>query len=77
MANAYKATITNIGTDGTNLFVEVSVFDGLHTLPPLRPVFPVGTTAAAIRAYVQTLADNQPALSQDIADIVGVTLAGA
>lgn len=74
---AFKATINSIGTDQTNLFVEVSVFDGEHTLPPLRPVFPVGTSAATIRAYVQQIADNRPALAADIADIVGLTLTGA
>lgn len=77
MANAYRVTITSISTDGTNLFLELSVFDGLHTFPLLRPAFPVGTSATTIRAYVQAIADNQPTLSQDIADLVSVTLVGA
>lgn len=77
MANAYKVTINSISTDGTNLFVELSVFDGIHTLPLLRPVFAVGTTAAAIQAYAQAIANNQPALAADIGALVNTTLTGA
>jgi len=77
MANAYKVTIKSISTDGTNLFVEVSIFDGEHTLPSIFPVFPVGTTAATIRAYVQVIANNQPTLTRDLQDLVNLSIAGA
>lgn len=77
MPNRYSVKVNSISTDGTNLFCEVSVFNGLHTLPPLRPVFPVGTSAASILAYLQTIADNQPALTGDIGDLVNRTINGA
>lgn len=77
MANAYSVTIKSIATDGTNLFVTISIFDGLHTLPDITPVFPVGTPAEDIRSYVQTIADNQPALAADLGDLVSLTIAGA
>lgn len=77
MANAYKVTIKGITTDGTNLFVEVSIFDGVHTMPSIFPVFPVGTSAAIISAYVQSIADSQPTLAGGIADLVNTTVTGA
>jgi hypothetical protein len=77
MPNPYRVTIRSISTDGTNMFLEVEVFNGVHTLPPLRPSFPVGTTAATINAYLQTIADNQPVLDQAIADLVSTTIVGA
>lgn len=77
MANAYKVTIKSIVSDGTNLFVEISIFDGSHTCPSIFPVFPVGTAASTINSYVQTIANNQPTLTQDIANLVNTTVAGA
>lgn len=73
----YKVSITNIATDGTNIFVDLSVTDGEHTMPPLRPVFPVGTPAADITAYAQAIADNRPVLAGAIADLVNTTVTGA
>lgn len=77
MANPYKATIRSISTDGTNLFLEVEVFDGSRTLPYLYPTFPVGTAAATITSYVQTIANNQPALTADIEALVNSVVIGA
>lgn len=71
MATKYRVKINSIATDGTNLFLEIGVFDGEHTFPPIRPSFPVGTTAATITAYVQQIADNTPTLAADIGDLVG------
>lgn len=77
MANAYTVTITNIATDGTNIYVDVSVCDGVHTMPPMRVTFPSGTAAATIQAYVQTIANNQPTLAGDVANLVNTTVVGA
>lgn len=77
MANPYKVTITSVSTDGTNIFTEMSIFDGVHTFPVVRPVFVVGTTAAAITAYAQQIADNQPTLAGDMGDLVNTTVTGA
>ena len=77
MANGYRVTIKNISTDGTNLFVEISIFDGLRTLPSIFPVFPVGTSAADITAYAQVVANNGPTLTRDLQDLVNSSVAGA
>lgn len=71
MANGYKVRIDSIATDGTNLFVTLNINDGAHALPPITPVFPVGTTAATITSYIQTIANNGPTLTSDIAALVG------
>lgn len=76
MANPYRVTVRSISTDGTNLFLEIEIFDGLHTLPTLRPSFSVGTTAATINSYLQAIANNQPTLTSDINALVGTTVVG-
>lgn len=76
MASPYIVAIKSITTDGTNLFVTLSIFDGVHTFPDITPVFPADTTADQINAYVQTVADNRPALSADIGDLVNKTVQG-
>lgn len=76
MANSYKVTIQSIATDGTNLFLEISISDGTKTMPTLRPVFPVGTSAADINAYAQAIANNQPILSADIVTLVNTSILG-
>jgi hypothetical protein len=76
MANPYSVTIQNVVTDGTNIYVTLSVFDGLHTLPPMTADFPAAATAAQIQSYAQTVANNQPALSASIAALVNLTLSG-
>ena len=73
----YTVTVNSISTDDTNLFLEISIFDGEHTLPPLYPSFPVDTSATTIRAYLQQIADNAPALSADIAALVGTSVTQA
>jgi hypothetical protein len=77
MANPYRVTINSISTDGTSLFLDVTVFDGVHDLPPIQPTFAVGTSAATIRNYLQTIANNQPVLSGDIAALVRTVIVGA
>lgn len=78
MANPYSVTIRNVSTDGTNVFVDISVFDGLHTFPPMQATFPaVGITAAIITNYAQTIANNQPTLPATIAALVDTTYQGA
>lgn len=76
MANPCKVTIRSISTDGTNLFLVAEIFDGVHRLPDITPSFAVGTTATDIRAYIQAIADSQPTLTKDIADLVHVTISG-
>jgi len=76
MANPYKATIQGIATDGTNLYITVSVFDGNNTLQPMVASFPAAATAAQINAYVQNIANTQPTLTASIAALVNTTLNG-
>ena len=76
MANPYSITINSISTDGTNYFVTATVFDGVHNLPSITPVFPVGTSPADINTYLQNIATNQPTLPGNIAALVNTTLAG-
>lgn len=71
MANGYRVTIDSIASDGTNYYVEMRISDGTHTFPLIRPVFPVGTSAATITAYMQTIANNGPTLAADIGALVG------
>lgn len=77
MANGYRVWIDSIATDGTNLFLEVRVSSGATTMPTIRPVFPVDTTVATLLAYIQTIADNGPTLSSEIAELVGASVKGA
>lgn len=74
MASGYRVTIDSIATDGTNLFVEVRISNGLTTFSTIKPIFPVGTPAADITSYIQTIANNAPALASDIAALVGTSV---
>jgi hypothetical protein len=76
MANPYRIFIRSISTDGTNIYVEAETFDGLHALPAIRPSFLVGTTAAQISSYLQTVANNQPILDPSIGALVGSFING-
>lgn len=76
MPATYIVKVLSISTDGTNLFFEISIFDGEHTLPYLYPVFKVGTSAATITAYLQTIATNRPALTADIVALMGSQVTG-
>ena len=71
MAVKYKVTIRSISTDGTNIYLEIEVFDGEHTLPTLRPSFDKNITAAEIDTYVQAIADAAPTLAESIYSLVG------
>lgn len=76
--NPYKTTIRSITTDGTNYYLEVEIFNGLHTFVTIRPAFDVSTTTADdIDAYVQAIADSQPVIAGDIKALVGKTYNGA
>ena len=77
MANGYNVRIDSIATDGTNLFVSITVNDGAHASPPMVPVFPATATAAQINTYMQTIADNGSSLTSDIAALCGKTYTGA
>ena len=72
-----SATVRSIVSDGTNLFLEVEVYNGDRTLPLLRPTFPVGTTASEIQTYLQTIANNRPSITQDIAELINARIAGS
>lgn len=76
MANPYRVFIRSISTDGTNIYVEAEIFDGLHAFPPIRPSFLVGTTAATINSYFQTVANNQPVLNATLGALVGTFING-
>ena len=73
MAAIYKVNLKSISTDGTTLFLEVGIFDGVHTFPTIRPSFSVGTSAATIDTYLQAIADERPVLAADIVVLVGKT----
>lgn len=72
-----KATVKTAASDGTNIFLEVEIFNGDVTLPLLRPVFPVGTTAAVITTYLTLIANNRPVLAADIAAMVNSPITGS
>jgi len=77
MANGYKVKVVSAVTDGTNIFTTVQIDSPTQTYEPIRPVFKVGTSAATITAYLQTIANNAPTLAADVAAIVGQSVAGA
>jgi hypothetical protein len=77
MPNPYKVTVRSAVSDGTNIFLEVEVSSGAQTYPLIRPTFRVGTTAATIRTYLQTIANNQPTLADDVAALTNSPVQGA
>lgn len=77
MANGYKLKVDSISTDGTDLFFVISINDGVHALPPITPMFPVGTSASKIDTYLQAIVDNGATLAFDIAALSGKTYTGA
>jgi hypothetical protein len=76
MANPYRVTIRSISTDGTNYYVELEIFDGLHQLPTIRPAFDASTADTDIQAYVQNIANAQPTLPLAIQNLVGQIIIG-
>ena len=77
MANGYKVRIESAVSDGTNIFLVVKIASPTQTYELIRPVFKVGTTAATIDTYMQSIADTGPTLATAISDIVGKVYAGA
>lgn len=71
MANGYKVTLKSAFSDGTNIYAEIEIYANGVTLPIARPIFKVGTAAATITSYMQTVANNGGALAADVAAIVG------
>lgn len=69
MAKA-QVTVKSIASDGSNLFLEIEVFNGDVTESLIRPVFPVGTSLATIRSYLQTIANNRPTISSDLVPLI-------
>ncbi len=76
MANPYRVTLRSAADDGTNTYCEIEVSDGTRTFPLIRPVFPTGTTAATIQAYMQVIADKQPTLGSDIQALINTPVLG-
>lgn len=76
MPNPYRVFVKSVSTDGTTIYVEAEIFDGLHSFPAIRPTFMVGTTAATITAYLQTVANNQPVLDGSLGALVGTFING-
>ena len=76
MANPYRVFIRSISTDGTSIYVEAEIFDGLHSFPAIRPTFMVGTSATTILSYLQTVANNRPVLDPSIGSLVGSFING-
>jgi hypothetical protein len=72
----YTVTLLGIASDGSNLFLEVSISNGTTTMQTIRPVFDVSTTAATITAYLQAIATARPTLSTSIAALVGSSVTG-
>lgn len=70
-------TVKTAASDGTNIFLEVEVFNGDVTLPLLRPIFPVGTSAATITSYLTNIANNRPTLAADIVAMVNSPITGS
>src|SRR5687767_2759406 len=68
-----RCTVTGGTTDGKNLYMEISVFDGEHT-NKLAPVFPANTTAAAINSYMKELIEKSPKLPAEIESLMQSTL---
>jgi len=75
-SNRYSVFVRSISTDGTSLFLDIEVFDGLHTYPTIHPSFAVGTPASDIRAYLQSIVDGQPVLDPDLGKLVGTFIQG-
>jgi hypothetical protein len=76
MANPYRVLVKSISTDGTTIYVEAEIFDGLHAWPPIRPTFMVGTSAATITNYLQTIANSQPTLDPTLGALTNTFING-
>lgn len=72
----YRVSINNAASDGTNIYLTITITDGSNTTPAIGIAFPVGTTAATITAFIQTIATNRPTLAADISALVGTSVTG-
>lgn len=72
-----SVTVRSAATDGTNIFLEIEIYNGTVTMPTIRPYFPSGTTAATITTYLTNIANNRPSLAADIVGLVGTSIAGS
>ncbi len=72
----FTVTILSVANDGTNVYTEMSISDGTHTMPTIRPVFPAEVLPATITAYAQTIATNRPTLSAALGALVGTSVTG-
>lgn len=77
MANGFKVRIESAVSDGTNIFLELKISSPTQTYPNIYPTFKVGTTAATIDAYCQSIANTGPTLASAISEIVGKNYSGA
>lgn len=68
---ACKVRIDTIASDGTNLYFEASISDGMRTFPPIRPSFSVEATVSEINTYFQTVANSAPTLAGNIQELAG------
>lgn len=76
MANGFKVGVSSIATDGTNIYLNISIFDGAHTSPAINIAFPVGTPRSTITAYLANIVNSAPVLDPDIATLSGYGIAG-
>lgn len=67
---ACKVTLRSACDDGTNIYTEMEVINNGNTFPMIRPVFPTGTSAATITAYMTVIATNAPVLAAGVGAIV-------
>lgn len=67
-----RVTLVGGNTDGKNLFLEVSVFDGEHN-NLLKPVFPFNTKAEAVLAYMQEIIETNPKFPDDLSSMMQKT----
>lgn len=67
---ACKVSLRSACDDGTNIYTEMEIIKDGNTFPTIRPIFPTGTSAATITAYMTVIATNQPVLAAGIGAIV-------
>lgn len=74
MANpTWIVTVIGVATDGTNIFLEINIFNGTSTSQTLRPVFPATTSVSTITTYLQNIANAKPVLAANMAALLGTT----
>ena len=76
MPNSYRVTLREVSDDGTNTYCEIEISDGTRTMARVRPVFPTGTAASTIQAYMQVIANNQPTIATDVQALINQPVVG-